>query len=448
MANDLAAFIPEVWAQEALMVLEENMVIANLVHRDFENEVARFGETVNTRRPGKFVMKRKVKGDDVTVQDATAENVPVVLNQHIHTSFLVEDEDTSKSFQDLRAIYLVEAVKSLARGTDEMLLGETYQYLANAAGKLGTAATKASIIDTRTKMSNNKVPLDGRNFIITPDTEGALLNVAEFVEAHKRGDDGSAIREAHLGRLMGFDFFMCQNAPAVAAGSSTEVAEVDNIGGYAAGTTVLAIDNTSLDLTAGSWCTIVGDMTPQKIISATGSPTTQITISPGLRSAVANDADVTVYLPGAVDLSAGYASGWSKAITVKDFTVAPQTGQMVTFDAAAAKAVYSALSTPTTTSLLLNKPLEDAESNNDVVGLGPAGQYNLAFHRNALALVSRPLAAPAPGTGALSFVANYNGLGLRATITYDGNKQGHLVTLDMLCGIKVLDTDLGAVMLA
>lgn len=28
----------------------------------------------------------------------------------------------------------------------------------------------------------------------------------------------------------------------------------------------------------------------------------------------------------------------------------------------------------------------------------------------------------------------------------DGNKQGHLVTLDMLCGIKVLDSRLGAVL--
>ncbi|KKM98411.1 hypothetical protein LCGC14_1158160, partial [marine sediment metagenome] len=63
------------------------------------------------------------------------------------------------------------------------------------------------------------------------------------------------------------------------------------------------------------------------------------------------------------------------------------------------------------------------------------------------ALVTRPLAAPAAGTGALSFVANFNGLSMRIVITYDGTKQGHLVTCDLLCGVKVLDTRLGAVML-
>ena len=38
-------------------------------------------------------------------------------------------------------------------------------------------------------------------------------------------------------------------------------------------------------------------------------------------------------------------------------------------------------------------------------------------------------------------------MAMRVTITYDGVKQGHLVTVDLLCGIGVLDSNLGAVML-
>ena len=48
-ANDNEAFIPERWAQEGLALLQENMVMANLVHRDFESEVREFGDVVNTR---------------------------------------------------------------------------------------------------------------------------------------------------------------------------------------------------------------------------------------------------------------------------------------------------------------------------------------------------------------------------------------------------------------
>ena len=65
-----------------------------------------------------------------------------------------------------------------------------------------------------------------------------------------------------------------------------------------------------------------------------------------------------------------------------------------------------------------------------------------------MSLVVRPLAMPRAGTGALSSVVNLNGLSMRATITYNGLKQGHLVTLDMLCGIAILDQNLGSVLLA
>ena len=36
--NDNDAFIPEMWANESLVILEESMVMCNLVHRDFENQ--------------------------------------------------------------------------------------------------------------------------------------------------------------------------------------------------------------------------------------------------------------------------------------------------------------------------------------------------------------------------------------------------------------------------
>ena len=447
-ANDLDAFIPEVWAQESLMVLEENMVIANLVNKDFSDEVAAYGDTVNTRSIAEFEMARKTDADEVETQDAEATNIPVVLNQHNYSSFIIKDGEESKGFQNLREKYLVPAVRSISRGIDQLLLAQQYQFMTNCAGSLGTAASRGSVLASREVMNVNKVPLDGRNFIITPGAETDLLDTTQFIDANTRGDDGTAMREANIGRLLGFDFYMAQNCPSIASGNTTHTAAVNLIAGYAIGSTSIAIDGTSEDLVAGSWCTIAGDMIPQKITAVSGSPTTLLTISPGLKRAVANEAVITVYAPGAVDLVADYVAGWSKAIVINGFTVAPKAGQLISFDAGAAKDVYGTIGTPTTISMLLDRPLVDAESNNDVVGIGPTGEYCFAFHKNAMTLVSRPLAAPAPGTGAASWVASANGLGVRVTITYQGYKQGHLVTVDMLCGVKVLDTDLGVVMFA
>ena len=55
MANTFLT--PSVVAREALMVLENNLVMANLVHRDYSDEFVQVGDTVTIRKPAKFTAK-------------------------------------------------------------------------------------------------------------------------------------------------------------------------------------------------------------------------------------------------------------------------------------------------------------------------------------------------------------------------------------------------------
>lgn len=123
-ANDNDAFIPEVWAHEGLVILEENMIAANLVHRGFQNEIAKFGDAVNPRRPGTFRIKRKVDGTTLTQQDAYATSVRVPRDQGFYTLFAVNDGEGSKSFQELVDVYLLPAMQTIARGVDRAALIE------------------------------------------------------------------------------------------------------------------------------------------------------------------------------------------------------------------------------------------------------------------------------------------------------------------------------------
>jgi hypothetical protein len=448
-ANDIDALIPEHWAQEGLAILRENMVAANLVHRDFQDEFARFGDTVHTRRPGEFVAKRKTNADSVTVQNATATDVPVVLNQHIHVSFMLKDGEETLAFQDLVATYLNPAMLANARLVDQIVLGQYPQFLANWAGGLDAMTSsnvKEYILATREKMNINKAYTEGRNLIWTPSSETVALSLAEFTNAQNVGDDGTAMAEAFLGRKFGFQNWMCQNMADVAIGSTLQSGAINNMAGYAAGVTSLTVDGFTGAVPDNAWLTIAGDDTPHQVASATetlGNTTTLVLASPGLRRAVADNAVVKVYTPGAVNAVGGYAAGYTKEIVVDAFTVAPKVGQFVTFGAQTHK--YTVMQA-TTTSLLLDRALEAALTDDLAVNIGPAGSYNFAFHRDAITLVTRPLQPPRPGTGALSAVVSDEGVGMRATITYNGSEQGHLVTLDFLLGVKVLDTNLGAVM--
>lgn len=447
--NNNDALVPELWAMEAVAILEENMVIGNLVHRDFEDKIAEYGDVVHTSKPGTFTAKRKTDADDVTVQDASSTGIQVPLNQHVHVSFIIKDGERSKAFVDLVSKYLRPALLANAQHVDQVLLGQHVHFKENFGGHLGEMSSnnaKDFVLDTRLAMNINKAPMAGRNMIVTPNAETELLKLELFTSAEKVGDEGTALREASLGRKLGFDFFMCQNMTQVATGNTAVTGAINLSAGYAKGATALTVDGFSAAITAGSFVTIEGDDTPHRVASTTGGSTpTVITLaSPGLRRAVLNDAVVTVYTPGAVNLSDGYAAGYAKEITVNGFTVAPQTGQTVAFGTATN--TYTIIGTPTTTSIMLDRPLDVGISNGAAVCIGPVGSYNFAFLREALALVSRPLAQPASGTGALSTVINYKGLSVRVVITYNGIKQGHLVTIDFLMGVAVLDTDLGAVL--
>ena len=232
----------------------------------------------------------------------------------------------------------------------------------------------------------------------------------------------------------------------VAPGSTTVTGAIDNGAGYALGSTVLTVDGLAAAIANGSWCTIGGDMTPQQITATVGAGTpTQLTVTPGLATPVADDAVITVYTAGAIDEAANYAAGWVKPITVDGFTVAPKVGQLVSFGTDSDR--YGSVFESSTTEINVDRALKLQALNDKVVGLGPAGNYNFAMHPNAVSLVSRPLAQPVEGAGARSAVVEYGGVALRVVITYDGEAQGHRVTVDHLAGIEVMDQNLGCVML-
>ena len=448
-SNSIDAFIPELWASESLMILVENMIGAALVYRDFEDTLANYGDVVNTRRPAVFTAQRKDVNDNVVVQDATATNIQVPLNQHIHTSFLIRDGEESKSFVDLVNQYLRPAMIAQARYADKLVLGRYVDFLSNAQGGAGgafnTNTALASLLNTRQAMNITKAPISGRKLILNPTTETTLLNLQLFIQANTVGDQGQALQNAALGRKMGFDMYMDQNMPSVLGGAAYLGVNGDTLAAdaLAGATTVTLTTGTAGNFPVGGWVTIVGDDVPRKI-TAFNSGTKVLTLASPLNAKVTSGAAVNAVANGTVNMSGGYAAGYDKDITIAGITLPLQVGQMVNF--AGDSTNYTVMQVNSATDIVLDMPLVNPLTNSQAVFPGPAGNYNLAFTRDAIALVVRPLARPRAGTGALSAVVNDFDLSMRATITYDGNKQGHLVTLDFLCGIATLNPALGAVM--
>ncbi len=451
-ANDNSALSPEMWAMESLAILEENMVMARLVHRDFSPIVAEYGDVVNTRRPGTFQSKRKTDTDSITLQDASATNVRVPLDQHFYISFCIKDGEASKSFQDLIEIYLQPGMQQIARSVDRVLLGQSFRFFPNAVGRLeglNQSNAKDILLEAREIMNVNKAYPQNRNLVLSPAAETQMLRNELFISAEKRGDAGTALRDASLGRVLGFDTFMDQNTPGiqsvnadVAAGTVTNAAPA----GTAASQTVAI---TGHEVVAGEYVVMEDDGQPTYATAATTATgdTTAVTLSAALKYAVTATSVVKAYKACVVDDTNGdFIAGWAKEIVVDGYGAVPQTGQLMAFGSGNDRRVYTIIEA-TAGSLLLDRPLEVALGNDDAAYPGPAGSTNPAFHRDALALVSRPLALPPAETGVRSQVGIYNDIAMRVSMQYDINAQGTVVTLDMLCGVALLDANLGAVVL-
>lgn len=446
-------YSPELWAMESVMILFENAVSARLVHRDFEPMFASFGDVVNTRKPHEVVANRKAPGDPIVRKAATATNIPVKLNQHLESSFYLTDEESSKSFKNLVDEFLRPHTIALARMLDQIVLGQHVHYMHNQAGTIGGLTTSNAvsyISNAGLVMTRNKAHMDGRQMIWSPEAESLIVQNRTFHEADKRGDT-VGLRAASLGHKLNFDHWMDQNVSLIP--SQTQVTGAINNGNITRGSTVLTVDGfTGSQLAPGRWFTINGKVY-QSIAETAASNTTSVTLSYGLLEDVADNDPVSNYPTALIDLVAGYAVDYNRGILIDaNGSQAPPIvpGQIVSFGIGKNYVVVRAETvTSTETEIWLDRPLEASLADNDVVFYGPGGgSANFGFHRNALTLAVRPLAPPRAGAGAIGGLASFNGLTMRAVVSYDHNAQAHVVTLDFLAGVKVLEPDLGVVVLS
>ena len=212
MANTFLT--PDIIAREALMVLRNNAVMANLVHRDYSDEfVAGVGDTITVRKPATF--EAKEYAGSISVQNATETGVEIKMDKHLDVSFAVTSKQLSMDIEDFSAQLLVPAMQAFADKVDQYLLGLKSDITNVVAA---TGSVQNDVVDARAFLTKAAAPLTERRFVYGTDIESKLLKSDLFVSAEKVGDEGTALREASLGRKFGMDFYVDQNADTVDVG--------------------------------------------------------------------------------------------------------------------------------------------------------------------------------------------------------------------------------------
>jgi hypothetical protein len=449
------AFIPEQWANEGLAILEENMVMANLVSRDFEADVKNYGDVVNTRRAGTFTITRKADGDTLVPETAAATNVPVRLDQWFYKNFVIKDGEASLSFQDLVDAYLTPAMQVIARSVDRAIMGRIHAFLGAPADRAGTlmgltaATSYDDVLEARQILNENLAPMQGRNLVLSSAAETALLKNTMFVKANERGDGGSALENAVLGRIAGFSTYLDQNVNSCTTGADTAAGTLTEA--YPAGTTGAMLSGLA-GVVAGEFLVVAGNDQPTWVVTPVEA--TSVVLNEASKYATEDNAVITRYKACAVGASGltadDYPVGYSKSILLSGYTSGkqPAVGQLLAFGATAGTRhtytiIESVYVSGTSCRVTLDRPLEVLVADGATSAFpGPYGSMNWAFHRDAIALVSRPLALPSPQMGVMAHVGVHNGISMRIAAQYDIDAGGTKVNLDLLCGVAVLNSGL------
>lgn len=210
---NVANAIVKLVAADALPALMGNLVMGNLVNRNFEPLLATAGDTINVPIPPTMVANNIAEGGSVQTQSPNAGNAQILLNSHVEASFQIPDVTKVLAVPDLMALYMQPAIIAIAERIETDLLGLYASFTANAAvGVAGTALTEAVVDSAETALFKAKVPVSQkRNLVVSPEAYAALRQIPRFSEYQTAGEAGvSALVQGAVGRIKDFAVFRSQ----------------------------------------------------------------------------------------------------------------------------------------------------------------------------------------------------------------------------------------------
>jgi hypothetical protein len=213
---NLASAIVKLVAADALPALMSNLVMGNLVNRDYAPVLAHAGDTVNVPIPPTLVANNIAEGGSVQTQNPSLGNAQIVLNTHAEATFQIPDVTKCLAVPDLMKVYMQPAVVAIAEKIETDLLNLYSQFTANTpVGTAATAITEGTIDAAETTLFQAKVPAsESKYLIVDSNAYSQIRQIARFSEYYTAGEAGlRALVEGNVGKMKDFFIFRSQLVP-------------------------------------------------------------------------------------------------------------------------------------------------------------------------------------------------------------------------------------------
>ena len=347
---------PEVVANEALMCLTNNLVMADLVHRDYADEFVAVGDTISIRKPAKFIAKNFTGNTEP--QDITEGSVTVKLDRFRDVTVAVTSKELSLDIEDFSAQVEQPAMQAIAQAIDQDLLAVATEKAGSTLDGNKEATDLSDIAAMAKQLDMAKAPVQNRSLVMHPEHKYRYALTENLSNVSYAGDN-ETLRDALLGKVYTLETYMDQNAP----------------------------DSVAAEPGNADVCMIIGEK--------------------GATSVHIN------WLEGSIQEGDGFILDGYFYRFMDSCEVSG--GDMP-----------------------IDQPLMTKTEGTAVTLVN--GPHSLAFHRNAIALVSRNLALPMGAANAA--YASAGGLGVRVVYDYDSATKTDKISFDVIYGIKELEPDL------
>jgi hypothetical protein len=394
----------DIVAKEAIMILENELVMAKKVFRGYENDFNQkvngyeVGETISIRKPTDFVVR---DGPVMNTQDVVEGKTSLTIDKYKGVDFAFTSRDLTLNIGELSERVIKPAMVQLANQVDADLMA-LYRSVPSWVGTPGQLINSyADFTKGTERMDEMSNPSDGRCAVLSPSDNNAL--VGSQTQLYMQDVAKSAYRKGSLGEIGGVDTYMSQNVPTHVVGVATGTPLVNGAGQnvtYDAvkdtNTQSLVTDGWTNSITgilkAGDVFTIAGVFAVNSVTKAALPFLRQFTVISDANSG-ATTGPATLTISPAIIVGTAFAT----------VSAAPADNAVIT-----------------------------------VVGTGGVGyRQNMMFTKGAFALVSVPLVSP-PGAVDVSR-QSYKGTNVRVIPGYDFVNDISRWRLDILYGVKAID---------
>ena len=215
---------------EALMVLENELTFTSEVDRNYDDQFAvvgaKIGNTVNVRRPGRFI---GTTGPALNVEDFNETSVPVTLSTQFHVDTQFTTQDLALSLDMFSDRVLKPAIAAIANKIDRDGMSMATLNTANIVGTAGTPPTGLiTYLTAGAYLDAEGAPRDGRrSCIVEPFTSATIVDSLKglFVPQEAIGEQ---YRKGLMGRdSAGMNWKMDQNVVSQTFGSYSGTATIN-----------------------------------------------------------------------------------------------------------------------------------------------------------------------------------------------------------------------------